>query len=144
MYALSKEAALATYEQYKEKFEMIWKKCTILLCGVGVRGPHCFQREEKLLSEEDLRELDDLEAVGDLYGRWFDLNGNYLACSPNQRVISILPEIQKLIPRRVLISFGKEKITAIDILLKNSMANILISDELTAKKLFAHVRLAKS
>ncbi|QQO10689.1 sugar-binding transcriptional regulator [Breznakiella homolactica] len=135
MYASSPEAAKVIHEHYMADMEKLWKKCTLLVSGVGIWGPHCFQREEKLLGEDDLNELKEAGALGDLFGRWFDTNGNYLDCCCNQRVVSIPPRIQKFIPRRILVSYGEEKLQAIDVVLAHGMMNIFISDEDTAKQL---------
>jgi DNA-binding transcriptional regulator LsrR (DeoR family) len=113
----------------------MWKKCTLLVCGVGIRGSGNLLQEEKLITEADLQELDEAEAVGDLFGRWFDANGREIACSCNRRLISVFPHLLQEIPRRILVASGEEKVRSIRVLLEKSMMNILISDEQTAKKL---------
>lgn len=135
MYVSSIELAKIIYEQDMDSLETMWRKCSILVCGVGIWGPHCIQREEHLLREQDFVELENGHAVGDLFGRWFDENGEYIDCSCNHRVVSITPHVQKNISRRILVSSGIEKLQAIHLLLKNSMMNIIISDQYTAKSL---------
>ncbi len=135
MYAPTMQSAKHIYEQYGEFLEKMWKKCTLLVCGVGIRGSGNLLQEEKLITEADLQELDEAEAVGDLFGRWFDANGREIACSCNRRLISVLPHLLQDIPRRILVASGEEKVLSIRVLLEKSMMNILISDEQTAKKL---------
>ncbi len=135
MYAPSEESAQMIHKHEKEKIEKIWERCTILLTGVGVYGQHDLQREESLLNNEDFEELDISGAIGVIYGRWFDSEGKYLDCTPNRKVISIPSEIQKIIPKRILVAFGDEKLTVIHTLLKTNIVNIFISDEKTAKEL---------
>jgi deoxyribonucleoside regulator len=135
MYVSSLELAKIIHEHEMDSLEALWGKCSILVCGVGTWGPHSIQREEHLLREQDFLELDKAQAIGDLFGRWFDANGRYVDCSCNHRLVSIPPHVQKNIPKRILVSSGAEKQQAIHILLKNSMMNILISDARTAKNL---------
>ena len=135
MYVSSLELAKIIYEHEMSSLEEMWGKCSILVSGVGTWGPHSIQREEHLLSERDFEELDKCHVVGDLFGRWFDGNGKYVDCSCNHRLVSIPPHVQKNIPKRILVSSGAEKLQAIHILLNNSMMNILISDERSAKNL---------
>jgi len=135
MYAPTIEAAKHIYDHYGESLEKMWKKCTLLACGVGIRGSNNLLQEEKLISESDIQELDEAEAVGDLFGRWFDAYGREIPCSCNRRLISIFPHMQQQIPRRILVSSGEEKAQAIRVLLEKAMMNILVSDEKTAKKL---------
>lgn len=135
MYESSLEMAKMTYEHEMSLLEEMWSRCSILVSGVGTWGPHSIQREEGLLSEKDFKELEECQVVGDLFGRWFDSNGQYVNCSCNKRLVSIPPHVQKKVPKRILVSSGEEKLQAIHLLLKNSMMNILISDEISAKRL---------
>jgi DNA-binding transcriptional regulator LsrR (DeoR family) len=135
MYVSSLELAEIIHEHDMTALEEMWARCSILVSGVGIWGPHSIQREEHLLSESDFEELDTCHVVGDLFGRWFDAEGKYVECSCNRRLVSIPPHIQKSIPKRILVSSGVEKLQAVFLMLKNSIMNILISDELTAKSL---------
>ncbi len=135
MYLSSEQLAKQIYEHEMSSLEKIWGKCSILVSGVGIWGPHCVQREEDLLSEDDFLELEQFQAVGDLFGRWFDQKGNYIDCSCNRRVVSIIPSIQKNVPRKILVSAGAERLAAIRAVLGNALMNIFISDEFTARSL---------
>ncbi len=135
MYASSAELAGIIREHDMDALEALWARCTILVCGIGIWGPQCIQREEKLLREEDFRELDAAGAVGDLFGRWFDARGQYIDCSCNRRVMSITPCVQERVPRKILVSSKPEKAEAIRVLLANRMMNILVADEETARYL---------
>lgn len=135
MYASSEDSAKMLYQQNQEEFETLWKKCTILLTGVGILGQHDYQREDNLLSNEDIKELEDKGAIGVIFGRWFDSDGKYLDCSANRKVMSITPDAQQRIPKRMLVAFGDEKLAVINVLLKTKIINIFISDEQSAKEL---------
>lgn len=135
MYASSEDSARMLYLQNKEKFETLWKRCTILLTGVGILGQHDYQKENSLLNNEDVKELEEKKAVGVIFGRWFDADGNYLDCSANRKVMSITPDIQMTIPKRILVALGDERLAVINTLLKTKIINIFISDEKSAKEL---------
>ena len=132
MYAASESIAEMIYDQNKEEFESLWSKCTILLTGSGVCEPDNLQYPESLLNHQDIEEIEKKGGLGVIFGRWFDSNGNYLDCSPNRKAISIKPNFQEKIPKRILVAFGDEKLAVINTLLKTSICNIFISDEKTA------------
>lgn len=132
MYAASESIAEMIYDQNKEEFESLWSKCTILLTGIGVFEPDNLQYPENLLNHQDIEEIEKKGGLGVIFGRWFDSNGNYLDCSPNRKAISIKPNFQEKIPKRILVAFGDEKLAVINTLLKTSICNIFISDEKTA------------
>ena len=135
MYASSENSAKMIYKQNKDEFEILWKRCTILLTGVGVFGQDNFQREESLFNSQDIQEIESNGGVGVIFGRWFNSEGEYLDCTPNRKVISIKPSFQKKIPKRILVAFGDEKLTVINALLKTNISNIFISNEKTARDL---------
>lgn len=135
MYSTSESGAQLLYSQNKTYLDNLWRRCSILLTGVGVFEQNEFKREESLLTESDITELKKKGAVGVVFGRWFNADGKYLDCAANRKVMSITPELQSRILKRVLVAFGDEKVTVIDALLKAKVSNIFISDENTAKKI---------
>jgi|GEM_PF-818456 len=137
MYVSTIELASIIQAHEMRSLEEMWGRCSMLVTGVGTWGPTCVQLEEHLLSDQDFAEFDRLRVVGDLFGRWFDENGDYVDCSCNKRLVSIPPGVQAKIPKRILVASGAEKLNAIHILLKRGMMNILISDDSSAKSLLA-------
>lgn len=135
MYASSEDSARMLYLQNKDEFENLWKRCTILLTGVGILGQHDYQKEDSLLNDEDIKELEEKKAAGVIFGRWFDADGNYLDCSANRKVMSITPDIQTTIPKRILVAFDDERLAVINTMLKTKIINIFISDEKSAREL---------
>lgn len=135
MYAPDMEVKRLIETKYMNSFEKEWKECTAIITGVGAFGNEIGRDNSTLLNKDDYQELLEKNAVGDLFGRWFDKNGNYLDCSLNKRVISIPPEISDKVPLRILISQGDKKIDAIRGALVKKRVNVLITDEATARKL---------
>ncbi len=134
MYAPDMEVKKLVDSTYMESYKAEWKKCSAIITGVGAFGKDICQ-DGNLLNNNDYKELLDLGAIGDLFGRWFDKNGNYLDCSLNKRVISIPPEISEKVPLRIMISQGEKKVAAIKGALTKKRINVLITDEATARKL---------
>ena len=65
------------------------------------------------LSEEDLRQLREANAVGDICGQYFDIHGQVVPIDLNRRVVGITLSDLKEIPLVVGIAGGREKILAI-------------------------------
>jgi deoxyribonucleoside regulator len=85
-------------------------------------------------SDEELEMLSN-EAVGDICSRFFDKDGNIVSESLNERTIGIdLSELQKK-EKSILVAGGINKIKAIKGALKGKYANILITDQYTARVL---------
>ncbi len=135
MYAPTEASLSLIHDNYLPEFERKWKSCSILLTGVGHFNENCLQMVEGLFSEEDFEELREKRAIGDLFGRWFGEDGEYLDCSCNRRLISIPSSFLSDIPVRILVSSGAEKIPSIKAVLNKRYLNVLITDEVTARGL---------
>ena len=77
-------------------------------------------------------------AVGDLLFNFFDADGRVVNHPINERVLSMPLDKLRKVPRRVMISGGNDKVTALHAGLKLAAANVLITNEETAKALLAY------
>ncbi|PKL27461.1 MAG: hypothetical protein CVV46_11470 [Spirochaetae bacterium HGW-Spirochaetae-2] len=132
MYASSLQDAEFVHQRYYPGYEGIWRKCTMVISAIGILNDHCLQWEEQLLDEEAKQELVEAGAIADIYGRWFNKDGEFINCKANKLAISITPEILKTIPKRTLVTQGLEKVKAVSILMKMKLITDFITDELTA------------
>jgi deoxyribonucleoside regulator len=89
------------------------------------------------LTDKERRALIGAGAVGDMLYNFYDMNGRAVDHPINRRIMSMPVERLKRVPKRVLISGGPEKVDALLGGIKFVDANVLITDEATARLLIA-------
>lgn len=107
----------------------------LALIGVGsvsstatlVRYGYCTSAEVDLFARRG--------AVGDILGYFYDANGEILDLDLHRHVVAVRPEDMKSIPNIAAAAAGPQKIDAILGLLRGRLANILVTDEPTAREL---------
>lgn len=113
----------------------IGKKANIGLFSVGVFGHGKTLERAGCVSEEKVDELLQKGAVGDMFSRIINLNGQICDEELNQRTIGIELEELKKKKYSVAISGGLYKAKCTYAALSGGYANILITDEEMAKEL---------
>ena len=114
-------------DPYIQKSLNLAGKIDIAFVGIGTP-----MRDEKILTWQEVNNLQQQGAVGDIALRFFNEEGEGIQSEINERVIGInLNELHEL-PRVVGIAGGEEKIRAIRGALKGHLINILITDRFTA------------
>lgn len=113
-----------------------FRRLTLALVGIGAVEPSkMLANSGNVFTSEELEELSDYGAVGDICLRFFDRDGKPVRAPLDERVIGItLEEIGK-VPRVVGIAGGKRKVEAIRGALLGRHINVLITDKFTAQKL---------
>ncbi|QOT00563.1 sugar-binding transcriptional regulator [Brevibacterium sp. JNUCC-42] len=112
------------------------RKVEIAMLGIG------FLEESTLfnmgyLKKEEMEELKQNQAVGDIGSRFIDKEGKQINIPLNNRVIGIdLPDLFH-IPTVIAVATGLAKVTAITAALRGGYFHKLFIDELTARELFA-------
>lgn len=89
------------------------------------------------VSEADRISLIEHGAVGDVLYNFIDAEGTVIPHPVNQRAVSLSIDRLSRVPRRVLISGGKEKLPVMRAILKTINPTVLITDEVTARALAA-------
>lgn len=100
-------------------------------------------REDALffqLGYADPKEKDYLRthAVGDICSRFFDKDGNISSPELNNRTVGIDLDYLRHKEYSILLSGGEAKIASIHAALKGGYANVLITDQFTAKRLLQY------
>jgi DNA-binding transcriptional regulator LsrR (DeoR family) len=109
---------------------------TIAFVGIGAPTPSSVvMRDGSILTDEDLQGLQSQGAVGDIALHFFDANGSPISSDLDHRVIGISLEQLACIDRVVGISGGVTKTSAIQGALAGKLVDVLITDQLTARKL---------
>jgi DNA-binding transcriptional regulator LsrR (DeoR family) len=115
-----------------EKFS----KITLGLVGIGSVAPSdMLASSGNTFSSQELDELRQLGAVGDVCLRYFDVDGNPIQSTLNERVIGMDLEQLRKIKRCVGVAGGKRKVAAIRGAMLGKYINVLITDVNTANEL---------
>ena len=107
----------------------------LAVMGIGApRLDSILMREGKIVTVQDLENLQQNGAIGDINLRFFDENGKIVQSSFDQRVIGLtLDEIQK-IERVVGVAGGQAKVSAIRGSLAGELVDVLVTDQITAQR----------
>jgi DNA-binding transcriptional regulator LsrR (DeoR family) len=109
---------------------------TLAIVGIGAPTPSkLLAASGNVFTEEELHELEELGAVGDICLRFFDADGVPIASALDERVIGLELEQLKRPKRAVGVAGGPRKFEAIQGALRGRFVNVLITDRFTAERL---------
>lgn len=115
-----------------------YSQLSMLLAGIGSLAPSRLLRDSgNVLDVQDLEELRDRGAVGDICLRFFDRNGQLVDSAFNKRVLGISAPQILATPRRVGVAGGMRKAEAIRAALRGQWITTLITDLELARQLLA-------
>ena len=103
------------------------RQADMALISIGELSENCLLRQQRMISQADLRSLRKAGAVGDTTGIFFDKRGLCVDHPLNQRTLGVGFEALKR-SNTVVLSAGVEKIEALQALLNSGMATGLIID----------------
>ena len=111
-------------------------KITLGLVGIGSVVPsEMLANSGNIFSAQELDELHQMGAVGDICLRYFDANGNAIQTPMAERVIGMDLDQLRRIKRCVGVAGGKHKVAAIRGAMRGGLINILVTDINTAREL---------
>lgn len=117
------------------------KHASVALMGMGSLDPvHATVLRFGYLSKELLESLRATDAVGNVCGVYFDLNGQPICGDFCQRTVTISKEGLLAIPDRIGVAGGVDKVAPIIGALRGGYVNILVTDNITASAVLAEVR----
>ncbi len=88
-----------------------------------------------LMTDEELKAIQDLGAAGEILGRFFDEKGRSIQTSLDGRLIGLTLEDLKNIPHVMVVSSGLHKVKAIRAALDGQILNHLVTDDQTAQEI---------
>ncbi|MHB8276874.1 MAG: sugar-binding transcriptional regulator [Candidatus Humimicrobiaceae bacterium] len=114
-----------------------FRNVTIAIVGIGSFYPlgNSTIFKSGNLSQTEINELNNADVIGDIYGHFFDRNGNFCKTSVEDRIISIPVEYINKIDYRMGTACGIKKYEAIFGALRGKLINILATDEKVAEML---------
>jgi deoxyribonucleoside regulator len=110
-------------------------KMDMALLSVGAMSAQSTSFQFGLISAEQQQSLIRSGAVGDMLFNFFDKNGELVKHEVNDHVMSMPIDRLRKVPKRVVISGGSSKVDALKGGLKLVNANVLITNEETARAL---------
>lgn len=111
------------------------RKVDLAFVSVGELGKNSTMAKLGLITVQEVASLQSAGAVGDLCSHWLDACGQVVEHPLNRRCVALPPAQLRDVPRVVLVSGGKSKVAMMHGVLSNKLANIVVTDELTAKAL---------
>src|SRR5699024_4439897 len=97
------------------------KEVDLALIGISSLDQESNMRRLGFLSEDDVEELKELEAVGVVNSRFYNAEGTEVDSAINQNVIGLNLEDLKKIPTKMTLVYGDRKIDAIRVTLEASL-----------------------
>ena len=133
----SPESTLAFLaEPLVQETTAFFDQVTLALVGIGALHPSRLLDESgNVFSKEELEQLGNLGAVGDVCLRFFDAHGHPITSRFDKRVVGLTLEQLRRVPRSVGIAGEPEKLDAIRGAIEGRLINILITDRFTAERL---------
>lgn len=110
--------------------------------GIGDVSEECSLFKAGFLNAEQLIELVQRGAIGDVVGRFFNIEGEPIRWDVDDRIIGITLEQLKNIPLRIAVATGKRKVKPILGALRRHYINALVTDYETAREVLEFVRMS--
>jgi DNA-binding transcriptional regulator LsrR (DeoR family) len=111
------------------------KKADLALLGVGSLDlTNCSYYLAGYVSREEILKIQKFGAIGDVCGRFFNLDGEVIKNEYQNRLIGLPIEDLEKIPVRIGVAGGLGKIDPILGALRGKLINILITDSMTASE----------
>lgn len=135
--AQSREAKLVMLgDPYVRETMDLFSKITLAIVGIGAVEPSAMlTRSGNVFSANELTELTEAGAVGDISLRFFDRTGKLIKTPLDDRVIGISLEELAKVDRVIALAGGHAKTEAIFGALKTGVLDVLITDKFTAQRL---------
>ncbi len=109
------------------------QRCDVAILGIGNTNPDdCSFCRTGYLSLEELGELVQAGAVGNVYGRYFDETGRPVRSIFHDRVVGIDTQHLLATPIRIGVAGGAGKTEAIAGALRGGFVNVLVTDSVVA------------
>ncbi len=115
----------------------IVSEANIAVVGVGDMSTNMALLERGIYTEEELVKIGNIDVVGDICSRYFDIYGNSVMKDISDRTIAVTLDELKKKKHVVGVAVGEHKVRAIVGALNTGVFSAFYTDELTAKKVLA-------
>ncbi len=132
------KSLMVSDEAYTEIFGLYNKIDVALLEVVSPSFlPPGAKRYSSHLSKADIIQLNELQAISEICGRYFDEDGKTCNTGINERIMAIPMETLKNVPSVIGLASGEGKSKAVLSVLKSRLVNQMVIDETVASQLMA-------
>lgn len=129
--------ALLQERNMRKSFEMM-ERMDVALVGVGaVRAAGSGLFRAGYLNEQELASVREQGAVGDVCGRYFDIEGNMCSLELHDRIVGAMPETMRRVPLSVGVAGGLGKAEAVLGAMRARLISVVITDEECAREVLA-------
>lgn len=129
----AREVLLA--DRYVQGALRLFPKLDLAFVGIGALTTNSVLMGGSIIAEDEIRELLDAKAVGDVALRFFDAEGTPIPSTLDARTIGIGLDDLRRADRVVGVAGGAEKTKAIRAALRGRLVSVLITDHVTAQRL---------
>lgn len=112
------------------------RQADVGVVGLGSMESDLVYTRFGLIQQDELGDLSG-RAVGDICGRFFDINGREQLSAFSERIVGIGLEDLRRIPLAIGIAGGPDKVAPLLGAVRGRLINVLISDEQTARSILA-------
>jgi DNA-binding transcriptional regulator LsrR (DeoR family) len=112
-----------------------WQQCNLSLFSVGAIENGTLL-SPSLVTSDEMNELKKLNAVGDILGHCFTIDGEFIASNLEDRLISIPIDVLRRCETRRAVVVGTYKAEALCGALRTGVINELVTNDITANALF--------
>jgi DNA-binding transcriptional regulator LsrR (DeoR family) len=114
----------------------LFGKISLAIVGIGAVEPSAMlARSGNVFSSQELADLTDAGAVGDMSLRFFDIEGNPVKTPLDERVIGMSLEELSHIDRIIAVAGGASKTRALVGAIRSGVIDVLITDRFSAERL---------
>ena len=125
-------------ESYMKRALSLARRADVALVGIGAPSPEVYSLlRAGYLDQEELAQLRGQGVVGDICARHYDAHGHMLDIELNRRIVGIELEALHNIEQVIGVAGGEAKAEAILGALRGGHVNVLVTDDVTAKKVLA-------
>lgn len=123
-------------DEFVKRALNMFDKVNVVLAGIGTLEPsQLLANSGNIFAEDELIELKERGAIGDICLHFFDKAGKPIETSLNKRVMSMSLQQIKKVERTIGVAGGNRKVKAIKAAMMGELINVLITDQFTAKNL---------
>ena len=124
-------------EEYDRVYS-IWERLDLVVCGVGnprnlIRSPY-FRSE---VIKDYIAEMEQQQVVGDLLTHCFDIDGRYIRCGIEERMVNVEFEQVRRAKKKLIMTFGDDRIEALIGAMNARLIDVLVTDQSTADGILA-------
>ncbi|MDV2685185.1 sugar-binding transcriptional regulator [Alkalihalophilus lindianensis] len=129
---------IVTSNFFKKILDM-WQKLNIAVVGIGAPLASSNMIWTGFYGDKEIDELNNLDAVGDICSRFYDINGQVIESEVAERTVAIELDRLKELEYSIGVAESANKVPSILGALRGKYVNVLITNESTAEELLKKI-----